>query len=92
MKELEGDVVHDRFEGQHLLAFGGLCDTESHTCGLNPPIQVVTATWSKAGQLDWWVKERQEWWGRARGAGGRQQWIRGVDPRPASGSQPDHSR
>ena len=18
--------------------------------------------WSKAGQLDWWVKERQEWW------------------------------
>jgi hypothetical protein len=20
------------------------------------------ATWSKAGQLDWWVKERLEWW------------------------------
>jgi hypothetical protein len=18
--------------------------------------------WSNAGQLDWWVKERQEWW------------------------------
>jgi hypothetical protein len=18
--------------------------------------------WSKAGQLDWWVKDRQEWW------------------------------
>ena len=22
------------------------------------------ATWSKAGQLDWWVRKRQEWWGR----------------------------
>jgi hypothetical protein len=24
---------------------------------VDPPIQVQTATWSKAGQLDWWVKE-----------------------------------
>jgi hypothetical protein len=24
--------------------------------------------WSSAGQLDWWVKEGQEWWGRLRGA------------------------
>jgi hypothetical protein len=23
---------------------------------VDPPIQVDTATWSKAGQLDWWVK------------------------------------
>ena len=30
---------------------------------VDPPIQVEAATWSKAGQLDWWVKERQEWWG-----------------------------
>jgi hypothetical protein len=29
---------------------------------VDPPIQVETATWSKAGQLDWWVKERHEWW------------------------------
>jgi hypothetical protein len=29
---------------------------------VDPPIKVQTATWSKAGQLDWWVKERQEWW------------------------------
>jgi hypothetical protein len=27
---------------------------------VDPPIQVETAMWSKAGQLDWWVKERQE--------------------------------
>jgi hypothetical protein len=43
---------------------------------VDPPIQVETATWSRAGQLDWWVKERQEWWGRVRGADGRQRWIR----------------
>jgi hypothetical protein len=32
---------------------------------------VGAATWSKAGQLDWWVKERREWWGRVRGTDGR---------------------
>jgi hypothetical protein len=54
---------------------------------VDPPISVDTATWSKAGQLDWWVKERREWWGRVRGADGRQRWIRAADLRPASGSQ-----
>jgi hypothetical protein len=28
---------------------------------VDPPIQVDTAMWSKAGQLDWWVKDRKEW-------------------------------
>jgi hypothetical protein len=55
---------------------------------IDPPIQVETAAWSKAGQLDWWVRERQEWWGRVRGADSRQQWIRAVDLRPVNGSQP----
>jgi hypothetical protein len=55
---------------------------------VDPPIPVEMATWSNAGQLDWWVKERLEWWGRERGADGRQRWIRAVDLRPASGSQP----
>ena len=53
-------------------------------------IQVDLATWSKAGQLDWWVRERRErreWWGRVRGADGRQRSIKAVDLRPASGSQ-----
>jgi hypothetical protein len=27
---------------------------------VDPPIQVERATWSTAGRLDWWVKERQE--------------------------------
>jgi len=31
----------------------------------------MLATWSKAGQLDWWVKERREWLGRVRGVDGR---------------------
>jgi hypothetical protein len=30
---------------------------------VNPPIRVESATWSAGGQLDWWVKERREWWG-----------------------------
>jgi hypothetical protein len=55
---------------------------------VDPPIQVETATWAKTGQLDWWVKERQEWWGRVRGADGRQRWVRAVDLRPTSDSQP----
>ena len=55
---------------------------------VDPPIPVDVATWSKAGQLDWWVKERQQWLGRVRGADGKQQWIRAADLRPASGSRP----
>jgi hypothetical protein len=53
---------------------------------IDPPIQVETAMWSKAGQPDWWVKERREWWDGVRGADGRQRWIRAVDLCPASGS------
>jgi hypothetical protein len=51
---------------------------------VDPPIQVDRATWSNAGQLDWWVKERQEWWGRVRGGDGRQRWVKAVDLRPAA--------
>jgi hypothetical protein len=56
---------------------------EADRRGVDPPIQVELATWSSAGQLDWWVKNRQEWCGRVRGANGRQRWIRAVDLRPA---------
>jgi hypothetical protein len=38
-----------------------------------------TGMWSEAGQLDWWVKEPQQWLGRVRGKDGRQRWIRAVD-------------
>jgi hypothetical protein len=51
--------------------------------GIDPPIQVKAVMWSKAGQLDWWVKEPQQWLGRVRGKDGRQRWIRAVDLRPA---------
>ena len=40
----------------------------------------------RTNQLDWWLRERQEWWGRIRGADGRQRWIKAVDLRPVSGS------
>jgi hypothetical protein len=53
---------------------------------VDPPIEVESATWSAGGPLDWWVRERREWWGRVRGADGRQRWIKAVDLRPASGS------
>ena len=55
---------------------------------VDPPIEVKSATWSSVEQLDWWVKDRQEWFGRVRGADGRQRWIRAVDLRPVNGSKP----
>jgi hypothetical protein len=57
--------------------------TDTDRREVDPPIVVETARWSKAGQLDWWVKERREWWGRVRGADSRQRWIRAADLRPA---------
>jgi hypothetical protein len=46
---------------------------------VDPPIEVETATWSAAGTLDWWVKERQQWLGRVRGPNGRQKWVKAAD-------------
>jgi len=42
---------------------------------IDPPIEVDMATWSPNGGLDWWVKERQQWWGRARSKDGRHRVI-----------------
>jgi hypothetical protein len=50
---------------------------------VDPPLAVESATWSPGGQLDWWVKERQDWWGRVRGGDGRQRWVKAVDLRRA---------
>jgi hypothetical protein len=52
---------------------------------VDPPIEVEAATWSTGGQLDWWVRERREWFDRVRGSDGQQRWVRAVDLRPASG-------
>jgi hypothetical protein len=50
---------------------------------VDPPVPVELATWSPGGQLDWWVKDRQEWFGRVRGASGRQRWVKAADLRLA---------
>jgi hypothetical protein len=54
---------------------------------VDPPIDVEVATWSAAGTLDWWVKERQQWLGRVRGPDGRQRWIKAADLRPIAKGQ-----
>jgi hypothetical protein len=51
---------------------------------VKPPIEVEAATWSAAGKLDYWVRERHEWWGRVRDPDGRQSWIRATDLRRTS--------
>jgi hypothetical protein len=51
---------------------------------VDPPVEVQVATWNAAGTLDYWVKERQQWLGRVRGANGRQKWIKAADLRPAN--------
>ena len=50
---------------------------------VQPPMAVESATWSAAGELDYWVKERFEWWGRVRGPNGQPVWIRAADLRQA---------
>ena len=50
---------------------------------VSPPIEVESATWSAAGDLDYLVKERQEWWGRVRRPDRHHVWIRAVDLRAA---------
>jgi len=54
---------------------------------VDPPIDVEVATWSAAGTLDWWVKERQQWLGRVRGPDCRQRWIKAADLRPIAKGQ-----
>ena len=57
---------------------------EADRLTVDPPVEVQVATWSAAGTLDWWVRERQEWFGRVRGPNGRQQWIKAADLRQAN--------
>ena len=55
---------------------------------VDPPVPVELVRWPSARQLDWWAKEhrpRLVWFGRARGADGKQRWIKASDLRPAKG-------
>jgi hypothetical protein len=56
---------------------------EADRRAIDPPVEVQFATWSAAGTLDWWVRERREWFGRVRGPNGRQRWIKAADLRLA---------
>jgi hypothetical protein len=55
---------------------------EANRREVDPPVEVEAATWSAGGQLDWWVKERREWFGRVRGPDGRQKWVKAIFVRP----------
>ena len=50
---------------------------------VSPPIEVESATWSAAGDLDYLVKECQEWWSRVRRPDRNHVCIRAVDLRAA---------
>ncbi len=51
---------------------------------VRPPVPVESASWVRAGVLDFWVQERCEWWGRVRGPDGRQAWVRAKDLRQSA--------
>jgi hypothetical protein len=52
--------------------------------GVNPAIPLESATWTAAGELDYWVRNRAEWWGRVRGPDGHHVWKRASDLRRVS--------
>jgi hypothetical protein len=51
---------------------------------VRPPRDVDAATWQPAGTLDYWVRDRGQWWGRVRAADGHQVWILAGDLRPST--------
>jgi hypothetical protein len=51
---------------------------------VKPPVSVESATSSAAGELDYWVKDEYEWWGRVRGPDGHHVWIKTADLRRSS--------
>jgi len=54
---------------------------------VSPPAPVDSATWTAAGELDYWVRERFEWRGRVRSPNGRHIWIKAADLRRAPPTQ-----
>ena len=52
---------------------------------VHPPVPIDTATWESGGELDWWVRERRQWWGRVRAPDGTQRWVRAEDLRARGG-------
>jgi hypothetical protein len=42
---------------------------------LTQPIDVESVTWAPGGTLDYWVKERREWWAAYGVQNGHQKWV-----------------
>jgi hypothetical protein len=61
--------------------------SEADRRAVDPPVQVEMATWTKAGQLDWWVKEREQWLGQVGVQTAVNGWIRAADLRRAENGQ-----
>ena len=70
-KAMDLDVVYNRY-GQR---------TQAERRQVSPPALVESAAWRPAGELDFWVLERGEWWGRVRSPDGTQAWVRAADLR-----------
>jgi hypothetical protein len=73
---MDMDVVYNQY-GQR---------TPDERREVRPPMEVQTATWSAAGTLDYWVRERGEWWGRVRGPDGRLAWVKASELRRSADS------
>ena len=69
-KAMDLDVVYNAY---------GQC-TPAERRQVSPPVLVESATWLP-GELDFWVLERGEWWGRVRRPDGTQAWVRAADLR-----------
>ena len=52
---------------------------------VSSPVPVELAAWTTAGELDYWVRDQSEWWGRVRQPDGHHVWIRAMDLRRAPG-------
>jgi hypothetical protein len=51
---------------------------------LDPPRPVNLYGWQPAGELDVWVRDDGQWWGRVRDEHGLYQWHRATDLQPAT--------
>jgi hypothetical protein len=59
----ENDAHHQAADLNVIFNQYGQRNEEDHR-EVDPPIEVEAPTWSIGAQLDYWIKERREWWAR----------------------------